>query len=201
MTTNVIENEPSLSNEVPSSNDEFVTFRIKAMIPLRKFNSVRGNPFIGLESAESMLLGWPAISNYLGYETALPQLIRRPAQRLVHLLIQGGYVFYKMLRPLGLSRSNRTACSFKSLLDIFIAKLRNQPIPETPNNLIQTQTNIFRFLRIDHSTFVNLWLPKLEADGFIFTLNGKLCAFEAQLKAALVKYYYGKNHNWRMDNA
>jgi hypothetical protein len=173
---------------------------IKQEITLPKFSSIKEDQFIGLKSAEPMLIGWAAISKYLGYDSALVRIIRKTSQKLIYLLVKGGYVFYKVLRPVKLSRNVRTACSFKSLLDIFIAKLRNQPIPEIPNNLIQTQANIYRFLRIDHSTFVNLWLPKLQADNLIFTLNGRLCAFEAQLKAALVKYYYGLNHNWRLDN-
>jgi hypothetical protein len=174
------------------------TLKYNVDINVPMVNVIRGNYSFGLNKAEPMLLGWTQISNYLGYSVVITRQLKNSAKRLVHLLINGGYVFYKFIRPKSLSRLVRIACSFKSLLDLFLSKINGTPPPEIPNNLIQTQANICSYLRIDYTTFKNEWKSRMEDDGLIFTFNGKLCAFESQLKAALVKYYYGRNHNHKV---
>jgi hypothetical protein len=180
-----MEQNSCLRNDVETT---VFNFPFSSKIPLNQ-NTTRDNQFIGLENVEPMLIGWPEISNYLGYEIAIIRQTKTHTKKLVNLLLDGGYVFYKMLRPNMKAPNSRYACSFRSLLNMFVAKIKNEPMPEIPNNLIQTQTNIMRFLRIDHSTFKNIWLAKLQNDGLIFEFNGHLCAFEVQLKAALVRHY------------
>lgn len=149
---------------------------------------------------EKMLVGKEAIQNYLLEKDKF--LMLRPIEKM---LINSGYVFKKRFfhreifkykfgpnSPQAQSTGFRNLlCTYGSFLDIFCARLKGEPIPVYPCDvLIEGLRKIKAFMRVHVDYLKKYWFPRMLKDGLLFTINGRYFAFESQLKAAILKYSF-----------